>query len=70
MGADRLEVNRPQGAATRLRRFSAFIALVHYSFSSKGSAVSRGALMQGVNFYASVIAGTVPPDSGSCTDKA
>jgi hypothetical protein len=32
----------------------------------KGSAVSRGALM-GVIFYASVIMGTAPAESGSCT---
>src|SRR5207247_11347264 len=37
---------------------------------SKGSAVSRGALMRGVNFYASAITGTVPADSGTRTDTA
>jgi hypothetical protein len=38
--------------------------------SKKGSAVSRGALMLGVIFYASVITGMAPAESGTCTDTA
>ena len=38
------------------------------SESKKGSAVSRGALKLEMNYYASVITGTAPADSGTCAD--
>jgi len=38
--------------------------------NKKGSAVSRGALMQGADFYVSIIMGMAPADSGRGADTA